>query len=278
MEFVGSPWLKQYASLSVRTNAIRARCDEILTSSHPDLGQIRDLVKQAGQLDLDVARMHELAPAEWRHSTISCLSSRPNSSSSSSSQRADKVNVQDSPIWPGTKMLLVYRKPLIAAHQNALRMLRVYAQAAIVRCLWFFNTQDTDDFDAEQHESSVRIIQQMANDVCATIPSMLTPDIEHYLRSKTGSLAGAEALHEKTFLANAQTALLTLQPAYAMSTIECLSASQRLWLKGRLQSLAQDWGLMHGMKLATARPCLISSNKPFETPICQEHSVLMDMI
>lgn len=277
MEFLGNPWLNQYATLSVRTNAVRARCEEILTSNSPDLDQVRDLVKQARQLDLDVARMQEHVPAAWRHSTISCLSSRPNSPSSNSSLSKDEASIQDNPIWPETKLLLVYRSPMMTAQQNSVRMQRVYAHAAIVRCLWFFNTQDTDDFDAEQHEESVRVIQQMVNDICATIPSMVTADIADQVQNRTGSQAVADALRQKTFPVSAQTALLTLQPTYAMSTAECISTLQRLWLKGRLLSLARDWGVVHANMLAGARPCLISSNTPFDPPIYKGQRVPMDL-
>ena len=267
MEYLGKPWLNQFATLSIRTNTLRARCQDVLSSGAPDMAEVGEIIGQAKQLDPDIARMHKHCPLAWRHDSISLLPGQSHKASRSSAAEAEMLDIHNTPIWPETKLLYIYKGPNLASHHNAVRILRMYAQATILRCLWFLNTQDTDDFDAEQHEQSVRTIQQMTDDICATIPLMLTPDIESHVRSRSGSAAGAEAIRRKCFSVSAQTALLTLQPTYAISTLECIPELQRKWLKGRLLSLSRDWGLVHAVTLSTARPCLIAAKAPFDPPL-----------
>ena len=259
-------WIRASAELAMDVNYLRARSQKVHLSPHPKDVEVFGLMTEALEIDSKVANLLETLSSSCSRDTyenISILVYQYRTISVKPTSVGSHADLENTVVWPGNEQIYAYNHYVAPEHWNKTRLLRVYCHAVIIRCMWLWSARMSDLFDGSQHEESVEIIQKMVDDICATIPAMITPNLQDHLSS---DLQERQQIKETLSPGNdvePRYAIMMLFSLYVTSTIECISEEQRRWLKGRLKALAPNFGLMHALPACKARPCLISGKPPF---------------
>lgn len=247
-------------------NYLRAKSQKVHSAPHPRDVEVFGLIKEALEIDRKVSNLLESLSSSCSGETyrnISTLVYEYRTISVKPTNIESHTNLENTVVWPGNEQLYAYNHYVAPEHWNKTRLLRIYCHAVVIRCMWLWSARMSDLFDGSQHEESVEIIQGMVDEICATIPAMITPNLQDHLSSDPQE---RQQIREKLSPGNdvePRYAIIMLFSLYSTSTIECISDEQRQWLKGRLKALASDFGLMHALPACKARPCLISGKPAF---------------
>ena len=141
---------------------------------------------------------------------------------------------------------------------NCYRQLRIYMNAAAIRCLkWLIPDGDIGFDTTSVFGPQVQVIQQMIDDVCASTPYQLG-----YVKDPPpNGVSFAEEM--PNYVPQGRGAYFSLIPLFSSSLMECISDTQRSWIQGRLRAIAKINGVRMGNLLAQARPGAILGGLPF---------------
>ncbi|KAF2088496.1 hypothetical protein K490DRAFT_72909 [Saccharata proteae CBS 121410] len=167
-------------------------------------------------------------------------------------------DVEKEPRWLGP--VHSYRDVFIANVWNDYRINRIICQSIISTCakiLW----KSSGTVDSWFAVSSARFISQsLADDICASIPFLLTYEMQ---------IDGPLARTQDSDAAEGQGAYLAVWPLYIASIVDDLPAQQLAWLKGRLLAIANNYNLQSARAFATAREHILAgapSTMDFQWP------------
>ncbi|KAI9653442.1 MAG: hypothetical protein M1831_005990 [Alyxoria varia] len=168
----------------------------------------------------------------------------------------DDEYLEDTPLWPGIQYLQIYDNPVEAANCNHFRTFQIFVHAVIL----FWSSwlgRFGDAIDSDRFDRSLRMVQELVDGVCASIPPLLGYQLDHQRNRDAESPTG------QTPAAIARSSIMAIHPLYTILCVETIPQKQRTWIAGRLRAIARERGWKQADILSRAEPSVISSGTPF---------------
>ena len=251
--------------LSLEMANIRAKARDLFTSSDLQPFAVSDLLQAALTLDEEASFRYNNQSETWRPRTVPCFCSDHSNCNVEAPCPSDS-NLEDSNIWLGTPILHLYGNLTIAHHIMNYYIVRMFANAMVLRCLHWFAAHDIEVDNEDQFDPARGRLQQIIDNICCSVP---------YHTESTLFMSSSDNRSDDTSLygyAPKQGAFFILTPLYFATLVETVPESQRTWLRGQMRRLSKDYGLKHADMLCGARPCVISGDLPWHTSIWSEEA------
>jgi hypothetical protein len=178
---------------------------------------VEELLKRAAELELHYQSLHANLPDSWRSSVFTWH------------------NIDENDFDPGTPVFpgRVDRYPdtFNAAAQNFVRAARIMLLADIVRMRALLCQPLKDYKETQEYLSALSASKKLIEDIIASIPYFL------------GQLPGAQVSEEGDHYGTSGVAMFASWPLFVVKSSDFTSESQRTWVSGRLEYMANEKGL-----------------------------------
>jgi len=220
--------------ISLALPILRHRAAEASTSaeiaarlSKPvDIVTLEKIIEDAQAVDTALQDWATTLPWTFRYCSVSCLAS-------------PTTSPESTPIWPG--LVHIYNNCFIASFLNNYRIMRIYLQELIAKCL--VHLEPSDIFASNSRQGQVfYTLRTMVDEICGTVPYLSGDHIPGMPSFLLGTSAGDKA----TSSALPVGSWLSLRPLYVASQVTCVPQLQKRWIHGRLLAIARE----HGYKIA----------------------------
>ena len=188
-----------------------------------DIEGLEKLIEDVQAVDNALQNWLTTLPASFRYCSISCLAPPP-------------ADPESTPIWPG--LVHIYSNCFIASFLNNHRIMRIYLQELIAKCLVHLGPDDVLTSDSRQGQV-LYTLRTMVDEICGTVPYFSgdeVPGVPSFLGG--GDKVSPSALPVGPWL--------NLRSLYVASQVTCVPQLQKRWIHGRLLSIAKE----HGYKIA----------------------------
>lgn len=221
---------RQTTALNLKVAELRARCESVLGTAKrtPDSFQlVLGLMKEAKALDVEYVEWAENIPSYWQPTTVEWIEQEPN------------VDLVYSVTHPGK--VDKYLDICLASVWNIARVSRLFLSIVTLRCsAWLCAPADYRLLP--EYAEAARMNAMLIEDVIASVPYFFG------WRSKndTGAvnnLLGYVCGDDDGGPAKGLSGLFLLWPLVACASSDFATESQRLYLKGRLQYIANYSGV-----------------------------------
>jgi len=191
-----------------------------------DIVTLEKIIEDAQAVDTALQDWLTTLPSTFRYCSISCLASPPTEPASTT-------------IWPG--LVHIYSNCFIASFLNNYRIMRIYIQELIAKCLVHIGSDDTLASNSRQGQL-LYTLRTMVDEICGTVPYLSGDEIpgmpSFLLSTSGGNQATSSVLPVGSWL--------NLRPLYVASQVTCVPQLQKRWIHGRLLAIARE----HGYKIA----------------------------
>ncbi|KAJ9648742.1 hypothetical protein H2199_000655 [Coniosporium tulheliwenetii] len=226
--------------LSLQLPEIRAR-SKALQNRHRNPAAMLEalaLLNDALRVDADLEQWARTLPDAWGYKTVSWKHDMPD-------------DLANAPQYPGPKH--VYEDTFIANIMNDYRVSRIFCQSVVLSCTTWLSPPGEDLSTESQCLVARHIIQQMVDDICASVPFHMDYSLQSKARSMGQDEAAAEALG----------GYFLVWPVFVALNTECVPRQQREWLQGRLSHIGYTFGLNQAQVLLLARRHVLTCGPVF---------------
>ncbi|KAF2747154.1 hypothetical protein M011DRAFT_468044 [Sporormia fimetaria CBS 119925] len=225
---------------------IRAKAN-ILTSTPYNMDLEREayaIMTLAQEVDIRLQEWHQSLPQGWQPRTIRMILD-------AIEKPEDIANAEN---WFGPQH--VYQDVHTATLINDYRTGRIYCHQVMLACMkWLdqgFNGLDLDG-PIEGIPMSVFVIQQMVDEISASVPFHLDYDLQPAAQRKGTERNAAEAFGGFSLM----------WPLFVSANADTVPQPQRDWLSGRLKVIGQRFGLSSAHALALTRSRVLGGSSVF---------------
>lgn len=234
-------------ALAVKLPSVRAAALRIfgLPINMETAGEVLQLMNISKLIDEKFAAWEASVPESWRYNT--CASAF----AGSRSDYPEKTEV-----YPGPAHC--YYDIWVASTWNAYRTYRIFAQAIVLNCIEWLRPTTWGDANTFQYYSTTRILQQMVDDTCASVPfhlgisSSTAAEISFFVHSKKdfSILLDKSDLFKRQRGFHALGGYYLVWPLFVAASVSCIPEIQKRWLRGRMTYIGARYGLNQATALA----------------------------
>ena len=190
-----------------------------------DIASLEKLISDAQAVDTALQHWLTTLPASFRYCSISCLAAPP-------------ANPESIAVWPG--LVHIYSNCFIASFLNNYRIMRIYLQELIAKCLAHLSPDDALASNSRQGQV-LYTLRAMVDEICGTVPYLSGDEV-----AAVPSLLSNGSADKVSPSAIPVGSWLNLRPLYVASQVTCVPQLQKRWIHGRLLAIARE----HGYKIA----------------------------
>lgn len=217
-------FLLRVAELRYEVNTVLPSC----TRSAEHYERVVDMMKRAQAMEQEYLEWVPTVPDEWRWKTVAWVDNVPGG------------NLEKAEVCPGRVDL--YPELLIAAAWNQVRCSRLFIAGLIVRCsAWIcypVNYRTTPEY-----ATCSRVGVDMVTDIIASIPYHLGWHLDENGAVRAGDLSGFASGADDITSPKALAGFYCIWPLLCVSSSDYATDSQRTWIKGRMNLIADVMGL-----------------------------------
>ena len=241
--------------LSMDMVALRARAMSLFIAPDVQPLAVSELLQNSVNVDQEANIRYNNMPDDWRPTALPCYCTE-HASCSVDDPCPSEFPLEDSNIWLANPTIHIFDNMIIAHHVMNYYIVRLFANALIMRCLHWSVEQGLDRDDGTQYERARERVQQVVDNICSCVPyhtqsSLFVP----------GAAGPSDRLMNAS-LALKQGAYFIMTPLYFATLVECIPEAQRAWLRSQLKRLSRDRGLKQADVLCNWQPCVISGGLP----------------
>ncbi len=231
------PPTKSLDVLLIKLRPIRERASQILSSPKASKEDLRILKQEASLLNKEFSLWPLCQPKEWMPQTLGTIKETAQSTD-------DSLHMM--PFWPGN--INSYFDLYVVAVWNIYRKARLKLIDAIVESSERLHPSDGPNDELATIRKLKNEMQELVDDLCASVPFHLVADLPSYLQA--GNTSGDVDSPGK-----ALGGLLLMYPLYVASSLSLVPLKQRIWMRGRLRWIGKHMGIRQATMLADV--CLI---------------------
>lgn len=247
--------LRNITKLHLELAKFRADLNELMTllPSTPENTQIiLGYMHRAQQLDRGFAEFAQTVPDEWKYETVAWHDQTPGS------------DISKEEVCPGKVDL--YTDIYIVSVWNNLRVSRLLLSGMIVRCAaWLCNPVDYRT--TPEYASAARLGTDMITDICASIPLSLGWKMAGRGSQNEIGMSAKYACGDDDNDSKGLGGYLAIWPLFSSSCSDFATDTQRKWILGRLNYIAETLGIDQAKTFAH-----VSSTQRSAMPVLTEDS------
>ena len=251
--------------LSIDMAMLRARARRLFSSSDLQPFAVSEVLHAAIAIDEEASLRFNSQSDEWRPNTVPCFCDQHATCTAATPCPSD-TPVEEANIWLGMPILHLFSNMTIAHQVMNYYILRMFANAMILRCLHWFARRGMEVDNEDHYGVAQGRLQQLVDNICCSVP---------YHIENTFFMSSSMSFEDETLpygYAPKQGAYFILTPLYFATLVETIPEEQRAWLRGQTRRLSKDYGLRHAEMLCNAQPCVISGNLPWPDRTWAEES------
>ncbi|KAF2160561.1 hypothetical protein M409DRAFT_70317 [Zasmidium cellare ATCC 36951] len=186
------------------------------------ISEVTALLHQAHEMQQALLQWESQMPAQWCYSSVANIPTRA---------KMDKIEEMET--WPG--VLHIYKDVHVACIRNNTRVSQILCSSVVIDALKWL---DPLHFQMDERFTLAKMrLQSLVGDICYSVPFHLYgPDVVHKIRPNGQIRNPGQALG----------GYFLIWPLFAASSIQDIPDLQRRWLRGRLQTIARQYGLDQG--------------------------------
>ncbi|KAK4508613.1 hypothetical protein PRZ48_002352 [Zasmidium cellare] len=210
--------------------------DEDIERTPANFQQVDELLREAYDLQNELYRWDMNMPAQFGYKSVMHATTVP---------RED--NVKATELWPGP--VHDYRDVHTASIRNNNRVSQLLCSNVVIGALRWL---DPDNYmEDRRYRAAVYRVQYLVDDIAASVPFNLG------YSNQPSAVTNAKQRMEEP--GKHRGAYFLIWPLYVSAQMRCISILQRKWLNGRLDSIAERYGL-HETDLTRVRAGAISTD------------------
>ncbi|KAK4497691.1 hypothetical protein PRZ48_010344, partial [Zasmidium cellare] len=206
---------------SVLLPNILAKAKTLFTSEQTGetISEVTALLHQAHEIQQALLQWESQMPPQWCYSSVANIPTRA---------KMDKIDEMDT--WPG--VLHIYKDVHVACVRNNTRVSQILCSSIVIDALKWL---DPLHFQMDERFTLAKMrLQSLVDDICYSVPFHLYgPDVVHKIRPNGQIRNPGQALG----------GYFLIWPLFTASNIQDIPDLQRRWLRGRLQTIARQYGL-----------------------------------
>jgi hypothetical protein len=228
--------------LCLRVAELRAEINTILPSSprNPEYFQkVLDFMGRAKAMEQEFKNWEESLPDNWRPKTAAWVDNVPGG------------DLAKAEAFPGR--VDIYEDLFIANAWNHARISRQFLSGLIVRCAaWICHPVDYRT--TPEYATSARLSVDVVTDILASIPYHLGWRVDESGALIPGDLSGFATGRENITSPLALGGWLCMWALFCATSSDYATDSQRSWIKGRMNLIAEVMGLNQARVIASVSP------------------------
>ncbi|KAL9116949.1 MAG: hypothetical protein Q9187_006519 [Circinaria calcarea] len=235
------------AALAMKLPSVRAAALRVfgLPINAETAGEVLRLMKEVKLVDEEIAAWEAGIPESWNYNTCA-----------STFTMIDLDHPETTEIYPGP--VQCYCNVWVADIWNKYRTYRIFAQAIVLNCIEWLIPTAWGHVNTFQYHSSTRILQQMVDDVCASIPfhlgipSSTSAEISFFVHSRKDfdALFNPSDPFKRQRGFQALGGYFLVWPLFVAASVSCIPEIQKRWIRGRMTYIGARYGFNQSTTLA----------------------------
>lgn len=232
---VRDTYASQCQRLGIRTGEIRAEVNRLMSQLPRNMESVeamKDLIRQAREVDFDCIRWAETLPDHFRYRTILWQDEIPD---------ADYSQLE---VFPGR--VDAYPDLWVASLWGMMRVSRIILASVVIRCAaWVCSPVDYRT--APEYATARRICVENITDIIASVPYQLGWFSTRKHLFQQDSLSGFACGEDDTF--KSLSGYFLTWPLACIQGQDYTTDNQRLWARGRLTYIGKHLGVSYALML-----------------------------
>lgn len=207
----------------------------------PDQDEVERLLSDARFVDTKLQYWVQSLPSDFSFST--------------QRENEEYCDLADADSYQG--MVHIYPNSWISTVYNHSRVVRIFVQSIIGQCLSFLaqSTRSTSMPTSFLHSAAMHTVKTLVDDIAHSVPQFLGKKAAVSMIVEGRPTSGSRVVEGLV-------AFWIVKPLAVACTVEGIDPELRIWIFGRLQYIAREFGFMEGLAIMRAGATLPMNWKP----------------